>query len=153
MSNPLQPYLTPGPVALAAVARQTANDRRASHRRRARVDASTNALLPLSASAPSFQSSTKNSVSCTAWHQANRHCCFQTCFDHHSNHCKNNSLRRSSQNSRECSRRCQCLAVYSFTTHLRESRKQIQGGHHNPWPFYHGPPGCTENVPTWWGGG
>jgi hypothetical protein len=38
-----------------------------------RFDASTNALLPLSAPAPFPQSSTKNSVSCTAWNQANGH--------------------------------------------------------------------------------
>ena len=42
---------TPGPVALAAVARQPDNGRRVFHRRRARFDASTNALLPLSAPA------------------------------------------------------------------------------------------------------
>ena len=44
--------LTPGPVALAAVARQTANVRSASHRWRARFDASTNALLHLSTPHP-----------------------------------------------------------------------------------------------------
>eukprot|EP00290_Baffinella_frigidus_P007863 CAMPEP_0180120092 /NCGR_PEP_ID=MMETSP0986-20121125/2332_1 /TAXON_ID=697907 /ORGANISM="non described non described, Strain CCMP2293" /LENGTH=59 /DNA_ID=CAMNT_0022059139 /DNA_START=1 /DNA_END=176 /DNA_ORIENTATION=- len=42
-----------GPVALAAVALQTANVRRASHLRKARFDASTSALAPLSASATS----------------------------------------------------------------------------------------------------
>ena len=60
------------PAALAAVTRHTADVRHASHRWRARFDASTNALLPLSASAPSPQSCSKNSVSCTVWYQANR---------------------------------------------------------------------------------
>ena len=64
---------TPGPLALDAIARQTANVRRASHRWKVRFDVSTNAVLQLSALASSTKSSTKNSVSCTAWHQANRH--------------------------------------------------------------------------------
>ena len=60
----------PPSVALAAVARQTGNVRRASHRRKACFDASTNALSLLPDPAPSPQSPTKNSASSTAWHQA-----------------------------------------------------------------------------------
>ena len=49
---------TPGPVALAAVARQPASVRRASHLRKARFDASTSTLDPLHVPAKSLHSST-----------------------------------------------------------------------------------------------
>ena len=64
---------TQRPVALSSVACQTASVRRASHLRKARFNASTNALAPVSFPAPSPQSSTKNSALRSAWHHSNRH--------------------------------------------------------------------------------